>query len=48
MPETQQVLTAKRPCVPKVSPPAEVDHHKFEDYLASPYLQKLLKLSDAA
>ena len=44
MPETPQVLTAKRPRIPKVSPTAEVDHHTFEDYLASPHMQRLLKL----
>jgi len=34
--------TAQRPPVPKVSPPPNIEHHKFEDYLASPYMQKFL------
>jgi len=33
-----------RPPVPKVSSPPSIEHHKFEDYLASPYMEKFLGL----
>ena len=36
--------SAKRPTVAKVSPQPNIEHHKFEDYLAQPYMQKLLRL----
>jgi radical SAM protein with 4Fe4S-binding SPASM domain len=38
------MLTARRPRVPKVSPPANIEPHKFEDYLARPALRKFLAL----
>jgi radical SAM protein with 4Fe4S-binding SPASM domain len=40
----QPRFTAKRPPVAKVSSPPAVEHHKFEDWLAKPYLQKFLGL----
>jgi len=36
--------SAKRPTVAKVSPPPNIEHHKFEDYLAKPSMQKFLRL----
>jgi radical SAM protein with 4Fe4S-binding SPASM domain len=36
--------TARRTPVTKVSPPPNIEHHTFEDYLASPYMQKFLGL----
>src|SRR5574337_153756 len=44
MRETFDGRTAKRPIVPKVSPPPNIEHHKFEDYLAQPFMQELLRL----
>lgn len=44
MRETFHVRSAKRPTVAKVSPPPNIEHHKFEDYLAQPYMQELLRL----
>lgn len=43
MPEAY-LPTAKRRQVPKVSQPPNIEHHKFEDYLAKPYMQKFLAL----
>jgi radical SAM protein with 4Fe4S-binding SPASM domain len=42
--ELRQVPTARRPQVPKISLPADIEHHKFEDYLASPFMQEFLRL----
>jgi radical SAM protein with 4Fe4S-binding SPASM domain len=36
--------TAKRPPVPKISPPANIERHKFEDYLSKPAMKKFLGL----
>jgi radical SAM protein with 4Fe4S-binding SPASM domain len=44
MPHLPQVRTAKRPAVAKVSPSPNIEHHKFEDYLAKPAMQKFLRL----
>ncbi len=38
------VRTAKRAVIRKVSPPADIERHKFEDYLAKPTMQKFLRL----
>lgn len=44
MPEPPTLITAKRPRVQRVSPPPDVERHKFEDYLGTPWMRRLLKL----
>jgi radical SAM protein with 4Fe4S-binding SPASM domain len=44
MPEPSDIPSARRPRVPKVSPPANIEPHKFEDYLARPTVRKFLGL----
>lgn len=44
MPEHFKILTAKRPRVPKTSPPPSIERHKFEDYLANPIMRRFLGL----
>ncbi|MGD0920912.1 MAG: radical SAM protein [Terriglobia bacterium] len=44
MPQPGQILTARRPRVVKVSPPPDIEPHKFEDYLARPAMRKFLGL----
>ena len=44
MSEPLWVPPGLRPPVPKVSSPPNIEHHKFEDYLASPYMEKFLGL----
>ncbi len=44
MREALHERSAKRPTVAKVSPPPNIERHKFEDYLAQPYMQKFLRL----
>ena len=42
--DTREVRTAQRATVPKVSPPPNIERHKFEDYLAKPSMRKFLRL----
>jgi len=41
MPDSR-LRTAKRSPVPKVSPPPNIERHKFEDYLSKPSMRKFL------
>lgn len=44
MAEPPKRLTAKRPQVARATQPPDVVHHRFEDYLANPYVRAFLKL----
>ncbi len=39
-----KILTAKRPQIAKLTEPFQIERHKFEDYLSSPYMRRFLGL----
>ncbi len=44
MAEIRKILTAKRPQVAKLTQPLNLERHKFEDYLSTPYMRTFLGL----